>query len=93
MAHTRMKKTIKGAKRNQTGSRIRQARLRCSPPVSQDNLAGRVAKYGVTLDRSAISRIESQERYLMDYELIAIARALRVGVDWLCSQPAKTPPK
>jgi hypothetical protein len=38
----------------------------------------RLAGLGVTLDQGAISRIVSAERYLMDYELIAIARALRV---------------
>lgn len=47
------------------------------PPVSQDDLSGRLAAIGVTIDQGAISRIESQSRYLMDYELIAIARALK----------------
>lgn len=78
-----MKKTRKAAPRNQIGSRIRQARLKCKPAVSQEDLAGRLAAQGVFLDRSAISRIESQDRYLMDYEISAIAKALRVSVAWL----------
>src|SRR5579862_2636844 len=77
---TRMKKTAKAtAQRNVLGSRIRQARMKCVPPVSQEDLAGRVAAKGVTLDRSAISRIENGSRYLMDYEIIAIARSLKVS--------------
>jgi hypothetical protein len=53
------------------------------PAVSQDDLAGRLAALGVSLDRSAISRIENQSRYVMDYEAAAIARALKVSVAWL----------
>jgi transcriptional regulator with XRE-family HTH domain len=64
-------------------ARVRQARLKCSPPVSQDDLAGRLAAESITLDRSAISRIESGTRYLMDYEIAAIARGLKVSVGWL----------
>jgi hypothetical protein len=37
----------------------------------------------LTLDRSAISRIENQSRYVMDYEAAAIALALKVSVAWL----------
>jgi transcriptional regulator with XRE-family HTH domain len=83
MAHA-MKKTTKAtAARNVTGRRIRQARLKCSPAVSQEDLAGRLANQNITMDRSAISRIESGTRYLMDYEVAAIARSLKVPVAWL----------
>jgi hypothetical protein len=78
-----MKKTSESAARNEIGRRVRQARLRCSPPVSQDDLAGRLAAQGISVDRSAISRIESRDRYLMDYEISAIARSLKVSVGWL----------
>lgn len=73
-----MKKTRKAQKRNLIGQRVRQARLASNPPVSQDDLAGRLAAQGILLDRSAISRIESQTRYVMDYEAAAIAQALKV---------------
>lgn len=65
------------------GKRVREARLKCKPPLSQEDLAGRLAALGVLLDRSAISRIESQERYVMDYEAVALAKALKVGVSGL----------
>src|SRR5437773_2455569 len=81
--HAGMKKTSRLSARNQIGARVRQARLRCSPPVSQEDLAGRLAARGINLDRSAISRIESRNRYLMDYEIAAIARSLKVSVGWL----------
>ena len=75
-----MKKTRKAKLRNEIGLRVRKARLQCDPPVSQDALAGKLAAAGLLLDRSAISRIESRSRYLMDFEVIAIARALKVSV-------------
>ena len=81
-----MKKTTKARAKNLVGKRVREARLKCRPPVSQEDLAGRVAAQGILLDRSAISRIENQDRYLMDYEVAAIARALKVSVAWLFSE-------
>ena len=78
-----MKKTGQLPHRNAIGRRIRKARLKCKPPVSQDDLAGRLAVRGITLDQTAISRIENQTRYLMDYEISAIARCLKVSVAWL----------
>gem|GEM_PF-632456 len=83
-----MKKTTKAtAARNLIGSRIRQARLKCSPRVSQEDLAGRLAARSITIDRSAVSRIENGTRYLMDYEVAAIARSLKVTVAWLFGEP------
>ena len=78
-----MKKTRRANQRNVIGRRVQQARLRLSPSVSQEDLAGRLAGQGILLDRSAVSRIESQTRYVMDYEVSAIARALKVKVGWL----------
>jgi transcriptional regulator with XRE-family HTH domain len=78
-----MKKTNKATNRNIIGARVREARLKCKPAVSQDDLAGRLAGQGIIMDRTAVSRIENQSRYAMDYEAAAIARALKVSVAWL----------
>jgi hypothetical protein len=79
----RMKKTSQINHRNLVGKRVRQARLRCKPAVSQEDLAGRLAARGISMDQTAVSRIENQTRYLMDYEVVAIARSLKVSVAWL----------
>jgi hypothetical protein len=81
-----MKRTRQQPERNSIGRRIRLARLKCSPPVSQDDLAGRLAARGIILDQTAISRIENQTRYLMDYEIAAIAKSLKVSVAWLFNE-------
>lgn len=75
-----MKKTSKSEQRNIIGRRICQLRQRMKPAVTQEDLAGRLARQGIVMDRSAISRIESRTRYLMDYEILALARALKTKV-------------
>lgn len=69
--------------KNTIGPRIKATREAISPLVSHEDLAGRMARYGVVIDRSAISRIESQTRSIKDYEIIAIARSLKVTVAYL----------
>jgi len=78
-----MKQTRRAKQKNMIGHRVREARLRRIPSVTQDALVGRLAARGIVLDRSAVSRIESQTRYVMDYEAMAIAKALKVSVAWL----------
>ena len=78
-----MKKTSQSEKRNLIGKRVREARMRAKPAISQDDLAGRLAARNITLDQTAISRIENHTRYVMDYEAAALARCLKVSVAWL----------
>jgi len=83
-----MKMTREGDRHNDAGPNIKKARLAAKTPITQDDLAGRLAARGITLDRSAISRIESQRRALYDYELIAIAKALKVPASKLLGDKA-----
>ena len=74
----------KSAKRkNISGRRIKEARSRFRPPLTQDRLSGKLARLGVQLDRAAIAKIESNLRGVLDYELRALSKALGVRVDWL----------
>jgi len=79
----RMKKTSAIEGRNLIGQRLREIRLKQKPEITLEDLAGRLAARGVALDRSAIGRIENRKRYVLDYELRAIAAALRVPVSML----------
>jgi transcriptional regulator with XRE-family HTH domain len=87
-----MKNTRTTAARNLVGPRIRLARLKANPQITQEDLAGRLAARGVFLDRSAVSRVESQDRYLMDFEVAAVAASLKVSVAWLYGQAEKPAP-
>jgi HTH-type transcriptional regulator, cell division transcriptional repressor len=87
-----VKKTTQAAERNIIGKRIREARQKAKSPISQDALSGKLAARGITIDQTALSRIEKQQRYLMDYEIQALARCLKVSVAWLfgeTSEPVK----
>ena len=53
------------------------------PRVSQDDLSGRLAAKGIQITQTGISKLENRQRYVMDYEALAIAKALRVSVSWL----------
>lgn len=68
-------------RRNISGERVREARLRLR--LSQAQLAARVQTEGVIIEQDSLSRIESGTRLVQDFELKALARALRVTVDWL----------
>lgn len=78
-----VKRTHQLRNRNVVGRRIREIRLKTQPAVSQEDLSGRLAGIGVQIDQTAISRIENETRYVMDYEAVAIAKALKVPVSRL----------
>lgn len=68
-------------KKNLSGNRIREARVRLR--LTQAELAARMQVEGVLLERDSVSRIETGTRFILDYELPVFARVLRVLVDWL----------
>jgi len=68
-------------KKNISGGRIRQARLKNR--LSQSDLAARMQVEGIIIERDSISRIEIGSRFIPDYELPAFSRVLGVSVPWL----------
>lgn len=69
--------------RNIIGRRIKQARQSFVPPLTQDQLSGRLARRGIHLDRVALAKIESGTRCAFDFEVKALAGVLRVDANWL----------
>jgi hypothetical protein len=78
-----VKKTRASEWKNVIGGRVRLARLAMRPRVSQEDLSGRLAANGIQITQTGISKLENRQRYVMDYEAVAIAKALRVSVSWL----------
>jgi HTH-type transcriptional regulator, cell division transcriptional repressor len=78
-----VKKTRASEAKNVIGERVRLARLAMRPPVSQEDLSGRLAARGIQITQTGISKLEKRQRYVLDYEVVAIAKALRVSVTWL----------
>ena len=62
--------------RNIIGPRLRE--LRKQLHVTQKDLSARLEVQGLNIDQAMVSRIEKGERPVMDYELIAIAKALKI---------------
>jgi hypothetical protein len=69
--------------KNIIGRRVAEARRQCKPALTQDSLSGRLARIGIQLDRAAIAKIENNHRYVLDYEVKALANVLGVEVGWL----------
>ena len=69
--------------RNIVGKRVKEARTLHSPPLTQDQLSGKLAAEGVQLDRVAIAKIETGIRCAFDFEIRALAAALKVDANWL----------
>lgn len=68
-------------KKNICGDRVREARQK--QRISQYDLAARMQIEGVILERDCISRIEIGTRFVTDYEIIVLAKCLRVSPLWL----------
>ena len=68
-------------KKNCTGDRIREARVK--QRLSQSAVAARLQVEGVIMERDSLSRIEIGTRFAADYELVVFARVLNVSVLWL----------
>lgn len=69
--------------KNIIGKRVRKARLKANPHITQQDLSARLEVLGYNIDRVSISKIESGDRFVADYEVVGLAKALNVSVEWL----------
>ncbi|MDR3294175.1 MAG: helix-turn-helix domain-containing protein [Clostridiales bacterium] len=70
-------------KNNICGKRIAELRYGLSPYVSQRALAEKLQLCGLDLDKNAIQRIESGQRFVTDIELLVFAKIFNVTADEL----------
>ena len=70
-------------KNNICGKKICELRKNQNPKMSQRMLAERAQVEGLDLDKNAIQRIESGQRFVTDIELKVFAKILEVGYDEL----------
>ena len=71
-------------KKNVSGERIREARLKRR--LTQADFAAQLQIAGITIERDSVSRIEIGTRFVAYFELKVIAKVLNVSVDWLLSE-------
>ena len=71
---------------NICGRNVHKYRIENFPHLSQRMLADRLQLQGIDLDKNAIQRIESGQRFVTDIELLALSKTLKVTLDDLMLQ-------
>lgn len=69
---------------NICGERVRIGRALHKPPLTQEDLAREINLMGMEMTKLIVSRIEKNQRHVCDGELVMLAKALGVSMDWLC---------
>ena len=69
--------------KNIVGRRVQEARQKFKPPLSQEALAVRLELEGWKISRGTVSKIEAGIRQVTDFEVMALARTLKVPPEWL----------
>lgn len=69
--------------RNLCGRRVAALRKAKAPKLSQRGLADLLQLNGLDVDKNAVQRIESGQRFVTDIELKVLAQVLKVSVEEL----------
>lgn len=67
--------------KNIVGKRVEEKRK--SIGMKQKDLLIRLQSKGIDINASGLSKLEGQMRGVTDFELVALAEALSVSIDWL----------
>lgn len=70
-------------KNNISGAKIYQLRKAHVPKMSQRILAEKMQLLGIDMDKNAIQRIESGQRFVTDIELLCFAKVFEISCDEL----------
>ncbi len=77
-------KSLSG-KNNICGEKVYEIRKSQNPKMSQRQLAEKLQILGVDVDKNAIQRIESGQRFVTDLELLAISKVFGLSPNDLLS--------
>jgi len=69
--------------KNVVGAQVKKARKNAKPPITQNELVARLQIQGIKIDQATLSKIENGTRPVFDYEVVALAEALKVAAEWL----------
>ncbi len=75
------KNKSKNGKNNICGEKVCEIRKNTIPKMSQRMLADRLQLIGIDVDKNAIQRIESGQRFVTDIELKALASVFNVNIE------------
>ena len=77
------KNKTENGRNNICGTRIAELRKSAVPKMSHRILADKMQLLGVDVDKNAIQRIESGQRFVTDIELIAFKKVFNVSYEFL----------
>lgn len=77
------KNHARDGRRNVCGKKVAQLRKAREPRLSQRGLADLLQLDGLDIDKNAVQRIESGQRFVTDIELKALAHVLEVTAEYL----------
>ena len=77
------KNKAENGKNNICGENVYRLRKAQQPKMSQRMLAERLQLENIDVDKNAIQRIESGQRFVTDIELAVLAKIFRVSLDEL----------
>ena len=77
---------------NLCADRVRLGRALQNPPMTQEDLARKIQLMGEEdMTKLIISRIEKNQRHVCDGELLLMAKALGVSMEWLVGETDELP--
>ena len=76
-----MKQRTKSNGKNLIGERLKKLRTKAN--LSQRDLARKLQLVGIDMDKNVITRIETNKRYVNDFELQALKQIFGVSYDYL----------
>ena len=76
-----MKQRTDANGKNLIGERLKE--LRKSANLSQRDLARKLQLIGIDMDKNVITRIETNKRYVTDFEIQALKQIFKVSYDYL----------
>ena len=77
------KNKSENGRNNICGERIYSLRKQAVPKMSQRILADKLQLMGIDVDKNAVQRMESGQRFITDIEIVALAKVFEVSCDHL----------
>ena len=75
------KNKANNGKNNICGQKIYALRTNHTPKMSQRMLAEQLQLYGVDVDKNAVQRMESGQRFITDIEIVALCHIFEISCD------------
>lgn len=79
------KNKAENGRNNICGQKVYELRKNFKPKMSQRMLAEQLQLHGIDVDKNAVQRIESGQRFVTDIETIALCKIFNVTSDFLLS--------